>query len=97
MLEGSAAHTTYIPADVFRPILPVRLSSGALSRHKTKKGHTTMGQVNVNPNPNPPRTNDDSYGAGAAASNNLTWGIAVVLIIAAIVVAIVYLSHNLHF
>ena len=56
-----------------------------------------MGQVNVNPNA---PTNDDRYnsdGPSTAASNNLTWGIAVVLIIAALAIAIVYVAHNLHF
>jgi len=52
-----------------------------------------MGQVNVNPNV--PTTPDD--GSRAAATNNLTWAIAVVLIIAAIAIAIVYISHNVHF
>jgi hypothetical protein len=54
-----------------------------------------MSQVNVNPNA--PVTNDDNYGARTAASNNLTWAIAVVLIIAAIAIAIVYVAHNVHF
>lgn len=53
-----------------------------------------MGQVNINPNA---PTNDDNYGARTAASSNLTWAIAVVLIIAAIAIAIVYVAHNVHF
>lgn len=52
-----------------------------------------MGQVNVNPNS--PGPVDD--GSRAAATNNLTWAIAVVLIIAAIAIAIVYVAHNVHF
>jgi hypothetical protein len=35
-----------------------------------------------------------SSGATSAASNNLTWAIGLVLIIAAIAIAIVYVSHN---
>jgi hypothetical protein len=31
-----------------------------------------------------------------AATRNLTWAIAAVIVIAAIVIAIVYLAHNLH-
>ena len=54
-----------------------------------------MGQINVNPNASP--SYDDNAGARTAASNNLTWAIAMVLIIAAVVVAIVYVSHNVHF
>jgi hypothetical protein len=51
-----------------------------------------MGQINVNPNV--PTVNDD--GARAAATNNLTWAIAVVLIIAALAIAIVYVVHSVH-
>jgi hypothetical protein len=32
----------------------------------------------------------------SAATNNLTWAIAVVLIIAALAIAIVYVAHNVH-
>jgi hypothetical protein len=40
---------------------------------------------------------DNTGSARAAATNNLTWAIAVVLIIAAIAIALVYLTHNVHF
>lgn len=52
-----------------------------------------MGQINVNPNT--PVVSDD--GSRAAATNNITWAIAVVLIIAALAIAIVYVTHNVHF
>jgi hypothetical protein len=52
-----------------------------------------MGQVNVNPGGYEPPVND---GSRAAVANNLTWAIAVVLIIAALAVAIVYVVHNVH-
>ena len=52
-----------------------------------------MGQVNVNPNQ--PVIGDD--GSRTVATNNLTWAIAVVLIIAALAIAIVYVTHNVHF
>jgi hypothetical protein len=52
-----------------------------------------MSQVNIDPN-RPYRTDDD--GARTAATNNLTWAIAVVLIIAALAIAIVYVAHNVH-
>jgi hypothetical protein len=39
---------------------------------------------------------DDASGARASATNNLTWAIAVVLIIAAIAIAVVYVAHNVH-
>ncbi|MDB5075446.1 MAG: hypothetical protein JWO42_1625 [Chloroflexi bacterium] len=53
-----------------------------------------MSQVNVNP---PTVTEvDDSSRAGAAASNNLTWAVAAVLVIAALAIAIVYVVHNVH-
>ncbi|HWE63387.1 MAG TPA: hypothetical protein VHB98_16850 [Chloroflexota bacterium] len=54
-----------------------------------------MGQINVNPNT--PPTYDDSGGSRTAATNNLTWAIAVVLIIAALAIAIVYVVHSVHF
>ncbi len=65
-----------------------------------------MAQINVNSNPTPtydtaspaPTTPvyDNASGARAAATNNLTWAIASVLIIAAIAIAIVYVVHNVH-
>lgn len=51
-----------------------------------------MSQINVNPDG--PRRYDD--GSRAAATNNLTWAIAVILVIAAIAIAIVYVMHNVH-
>lgn len=51
-----------------------------------------MSQINVNPNME--RVPDE--GARTAATSNLTWAIAVVLIIAAVAIAIVYVSHNVH-
>ncbi len=64
-----------------------------------------MAQVTVNTEPTvstqqpvaaaPATTYDSSAGARTAASNNLTWAIAMVVIIAAVAIAIVYLSHNL--
>ncbi len=66
-----------------------------------------MAQVTVNTEPTvsnqqpvaavPAATYDTSSGASTAATNNLTWAIGIVLIIAAIAIAIVYLSHNVHF
>jgi hypothetical protein len=52
-----------------------------------------MSQVNIDPNT--PVVRDD--GARSAATNNLTWAIAMVIIIAAIAIAIVYVVHNVHF
>lgn len=54
-----------------------------------------MAQYNVN-EPRGPRY-DDTDGARTAATNNLTWAIAVVLIIAAIAIAIVFVVHSVHF
>jgi hypothetical protein len=64
-----------------------------------------MAQVTVNTEPTvatqqpvtvaPAPSYDSSSGARTAASNNLTWAIAMVVIIAAVAIAIVYLSHNL--
>ena len=51
-----------------------------------------MGQVNVNPGYEPPL----DEGSRTAVANNLTWAIAVVLIIAALAIAIVYVVHNAH-
>jgi hypothetical protein len=53
-----------------------------------------MSQVNPQWTPN---TMSDTEGSRTAASNNLTWGIAIVLIIAALAIAIVYVAHNVHF
>ena len=53
-----------------------------------------MGQINVNPGT--PNSYDDTRGAQSAVANNLTWAIAVVLIIAALAIAIVYVMHNVH-
>jgi len=50
-----------------------------------------MGQINVNP-----PQEDDNAPARTAATNNLTWAIAVVLIIAAIAIAIVYVMGHVH-
>jgi ABC-type phosphate transport system permease subunit len=65
-----------------------------------------MAQVNVNTDPNvstqrpmaavPVETYDSGDGARTAATSNLTWAIAVVLIIAAIAVALVFVFHNVH-
>ncbi len=48
-----------------------------------------MSQINVD-------GNDDNGGARTAATNNLTWAIAVVLIIAAVAIAIVYVMGHVH-
>jgi hypothetical protein len=66
-----------------------------------------MAQVNVNEPRRPTYADEsadattpayeDAGDARAAATNNLTWALAVVLIIAAIVIALVYLTHNVHF
>ena len=49
-----------------------------------------MSQINVN------QDSDDSAGPRTAATNNLTWAIAMILIIAAVVVAIMYVSGHMH-
>ena len=54
-----------------------------------------MSQVNINSDP--PNTYNDTSGAQTAAASNLTWAIAVVLIIAALAIAIVYVTQNVHF
>jgi len=54
-----------------------------------------MSQVNVNQRDPDDRTTD-SGSAGTAATRNLTWAIAAVIVIAAIAIAIVYLAQNLH-
>lgn len=51
-----------------------------------------MSQINIEPNR--PASPDES--ARAAATNNLTWAIAVVIIIAALAIAIVYVVNNVH-
>ena len=53
-----------------------------------------MSQVNINSDM--PSSYSDTSGAKTAAASNLTWAIALVLIIAAIAVALVFLSHNIH-
>jgi hypothetical protein len=64
-------------------------------RSKEEKGQeNSMGQINVNP-PGVPEK-DDTQSAGRAASNNLTWAIGAVVIIAALAIAIVYVVHNVH-
>lgn len=59
-----------------------------------------MSQVNINtdtPNSyNTPTTASDTAGAQTAVAGNLTWAIAVVLIIAALAIAVVYVMHNVH-
>jgi hypothetical protein len=60
-----------------------------------------MSQVNVNPGDSGDRYDrtdrpTDGESAMTAATRNLTWAIAAVIVIAAIVIAIVYLAHNLH-
>jgi hypothetical protein len=54
-----------------------------------------MSQINVNPGDRDERDSDTS-GAMAAATKNLTWAIAAVIVIVAVVFAILYLVHNLH-
>ena len=49
-----------------------------------------MSQTNLN-------GDDDTGGARTAATNNITWAIAVVLIIAAVAIAIVYVMGHVHF
>jgi signal transduction histidine kinase len=49
-----------------------------------------MSQINLDRNP------DDNAGARTAATNNITWAIAVVLIIAAVAIAIVYVMVHVH-
>jgi len=49
-----------------------------------------MSQLNVNPGYEPSR--DEA--SRAAISNNLTWAIGMVLVIAALAIAIVYVAHN---
>ncbi len=54
-----------------------------------------MGQINIDPDSG--RTvRDDNAGARSAASNNLTWAIGMVIIIAAIAIAVVFVGHQAH-
>ena len=57
-----------------------------------------MSQINVEPGDRGDPGSRDSEGRGAltAATRNLTWAVAAVIVIAAIAIAIVYLVHNLH-
>jgi low affinity Fe/Cu permease len=60
-----------------------------------------MSQINIDPNDRTERVDrveSDSQGRGplTVATKNLTWAIAAVIVIAAIVIAIVYLVQNLH-
>ena len=54
-----------------------------------------MSQVNVNPDDRSNRGTDDR-GALTAASRNLSWAIAAVIVIAALAIAIVWVVHSLH-
>ena len=54
-----------------------------------------MSQINVEPGDSGERESE-GRGALTAATRNLTWAIAAVIVIAAIAIAIVYLVHNLH-
>jgi len=57
----------------------------------TTEERAVISQVNIDPN-----TNDPNSNARGAATNNLTWAIAMVLIIAAIAVAVVFVGHAAH-
>jgi hypothetical protein len=52
-----------------------------------------MGQVNYTDPNDSPRMRDD--GSRAAVANNLTWAIAMVMVIAAVAIAVVYVAHSL--
>lgn len=52
-----------------------------------------MSQININDDD--PRYRNEDSGRGAAV-NNLTWAIAMVLVIAAVAIAIVYVVHSVH-
>ena len=54
-----------------------------------------MSQVNVNPGDRDER-DSDSGGAMTAATKNLTWALAAVIVIVAVVFAILYLTQTLH-
>lgn len=47
----------------------------------------------IDPDDRRPLVRDD--GSRAAATNNLTWAIAMILVIAAIAIAVVYVAHSL--
>ena len=51
-----------------------------------------MSQINVNPTD----TTSENVGAKTVASNNLTWAIGLVLVIAVLVIAVLYVAHGLH-
>ncbi|MDQ2829332.1 MAG: hypothetical protein M3Y74_09810 [Chloroflexota bacterium] len=53
-----------------------------------------MSQINVDPGT--PGNNDPNANARGAATNNLTWAIAMVLVIAAIAIAVVFVGHSAH-
>ncbi len=53
-----------------------------------------MSQINVDPGT--PGNNDPNNNARGAATNNLTWAIAMVLVIAAIAIAVVFVGHSAH-
>jgi hypothetical protein len=55
-----------------------------------------MSKPNVNPE-DKMTSHDENAAARAAAANNLTWGIAIALIIVALAFAIVYVANNVHF
>jgi hypothetical protein len=54
-----------------------------------------MSQINVNPGDRDER-DSDTGGAMTAATKNLTWALAAVIVIVAVVFAILYLVQNLH-
>ena len=54
-----------------------------------------MSQINVNPDERAERGSGDR-GALTEATRNLTWAIAVVIVIAALAIATVYVVHSLH-
>lgn len=53
-----------------------------------------MSQINIDPDHE--RYTDRDSGARSAATNNLTWAIAMILVIAAIAIAIVWVGHSAH-
>jgi hypothetical protein len=62
-----------------------------------------MSQINVNPVDRGDRGSDrrgargsDSRGALTEASRNLTWAIGAVIVIAALAIAVVWVTHSLH-
>lgn len=54
-----------------------------------------MSQINIDPDDTRWYREPRDGGSRAAATNNLTWAIAMVLVIAAIAIAIVYVAQNL--